>query len=77
MGVFARFRRKSSDVAGETVTTGDAASGAAESAPDTEEVTPAEGGADDGAGAAEGVDIPKQQTADEAADNGAGESART
>ncbi|MFJ9828599.1 hypothetical protein ACIRSU_30160 [Streptomyces sp. NPDC101160] len=83
MGVFALFRRKSKDEpATEAVTdeAPEAAVGTAEEAPEAPEVTevgePAE--AREGADAvAEPVEIPKQQSAVQAADNEpAGESAR-
>lgn len=87
MGVFARLRRKSKRT---TVADGSASSAAgatADGAPETAEAAPDPGAdtvvagngsaTDGGKDAAESVDIPKQQTADEAADNGAGEGART
>ncbi|WP_028814198.1 hypothetical protein [Streptomyces flavidovirens] len=80
MGVFARFSRKSKAVAEGSSEEAQAATLTA----DTPEEAAAEGpesGAEKGTGdseatAAENVDIPKQQSADEAADNEAGESAR-
>ncbi|MFC8831471.1 hypothetical protein ACFT9I_39745 [Streptomyces sp. NPDC057137] len=87
MGVFARLRRKSKRTAEEARpassaagATADGTPGAAEAAPDTGAdtvVAGSESATDGGKDAAESVDIPKQQTADEAADNGAGEGART
>ncbi|MFD5102761.1 hypothetical protein [Streptomyces albidochromogenes] len=80
MGVFARFSRKSKGAAEASTEEAKAATGTADTPEETAAREP-EGGtgkateASD-AGAAENVEIPKQQSADEAADNGAGESAR-
>ncbi|MGW0547959.1 hypothetical protein [Streptomyces altiplanensis] len=76
MGLFARFRRKSKDVV--EASPEEAQAGALTGG--TPEEAAAEGAAEKGAetpGAAEGegVEIPKQQSADEAADNEAGENA--
>ncbi|MGR8007835.1 hypothetical protein [Streptomyces hypolithicus] len=62
MGVFDRFRRKSRDVV---------------EAPAEEAPTSTAQGVEAGASAdAEGAEIPKQQSVEEAADNEAGDSAR-
>ncbi|MDN3292707.1 hypothetical protein QWM81_01325 [Streptomyces ficellus] len=83
MGVFARFRRKGKESAeasdGETAVATpaegqDPADGAA-AEPETSDT--ADAAKTPEAPAAEGVDIPKQQSAEEAADNEAGEGART
>ncbi|HET6861170.1 MAG TPA: hypothetical protein VFH94_29235 [Streptomyces sp.] len=83
MGVFARFRRKSKDVAegaaeetqAATLTADPAAEAEAEGKEVAAEKT-AEASEPAESAAAEGVEIPKQQSVEEAADNGAGESAR-
>ncbi|GAA3376474.1 hypothetical protein GCM10020367_48290 [Streptomyces sannanensis] len=71
MGVFERFRRKSKEAATasteETPTATRTAEPMVQAPPD--DSTPE-------AGTAEGVEIPKQQSAEEAADNEAGEGAR-
>ncbi|MFC8077190.1 hypothetical protein ACFUN8_16870 [Streptomyces sp. NPDC057307] len=87
MGVFARFSRKSKRTTVEDGSASSAAGATAVGAPETAEAAPdpgadtvvtgSESATDGGEDAAESVDIPKQQTADEAADNGAGEGART
>ncbi|MFI6107079.1 hypothetical protein [Streptomyces sp. NPDC051310] len=88
MGVFAWFRRKGKESAAasteETATTPVTADGEAaaeaEAAPGTAPEMSGTTEADETAAApeaaAEGVDIPKQQSAEEAADNEAGEGAR-
>ncbi|MFP3987499.1 hypothetical protein U9R90_08330 [Streptomyces sp. E11-3] len=87
MGVFSRFRRKSKDT--EEASTAEAqaatltvepAAEAAEEAVEASAEAAADGDdvpdTDADAASAEGVEIPKQQSADEAADNEAGEAAR-
>ncbi|MEV0740474.1 hypothetical protein AB0I51_32115 [Streptomyces sp. NPDC050549] len=89
MGVFDRLLRRSK--ATEDASTADTQAGA-ETAEDltaevADEVSETEAGADaqeavettatEAVGAADGVEIPKQQSAEVAADNGAGEGART
>ncbi|XUL91556.1 hypothetical protein ACQ86D_37255 [Streptomyces galilaeus] len=89
MGVFDRLLRRSK--ATEDASTADTQDGA-ETAEDltaeaADEVSETEAGADaqeaaettatEAVGAADGVEIPKQQSAEEAADNEAGEGART
>ncbi|MEU8792083.1 hypothetical protein [Streptomyces sp. NPDC048643] len=83
MGVFARLLRRSK--ATEEASTAEAQAPAgpvgaeAKVAVDAEGSSGSAGGATAGtaeAGTAEDVDIPRQQTADQAADNEAGESAR-
>lgn len=79
MGVFERLRRKSRRTAEEA--TADGSPGAAEATSgtgaDTDTVAGGDHATDGGTSAAsESVDIPKQQTVDEAADNEAGEGAR-
>ncbi|WP_326653034.1 MULTISPECIES: hypothetical protein [unclassified Streptomyces] len=87
MGVFSRFRRKSrttaeastEEAAVSTLTaepSAEADSGSEASKDAVAEVTEAEAGEVAEATAAEGVEIPKQQSAEEAADNEAGEGAR-
>lgn len=80
MGVFARLRRKSKGMAEEAgsaspedVVAADGDPGGAEAAPGG--CASADSVDGDGATVERGVDIPKQQTADEAADNEAGEDA--
>ncbi|GAA2925793.1 hypothetical protein [Streptomyces enissocaesilis] len=81
MGLFSRFRRKSKDVAEaspEEAQAGDLTAGTPEEA--ATEGTQGAAGTEKGAGTpgtaeGESVEIPKQQSADEAADNEAGESA--
>ncbi|GGX59732.1 gliding motility protein [Streptomyces hiroshimensis] len=78
MGVFSRFRRKSSEASTEEAAT---ATLTAESADATEtgaEATEPEESdeAEAEAQAAEGVEIPKQQSAEKAVDSEAGEGAR-
>ncbi|MFJ7207950.1 gliding motility protein [Streptomyces sp. NPDC098789] len=68
MGVFDRFRRKATEPAEEVVE-----SAATEEAEVTDEAPKAE----TETAAPEGVEIPKQQCAEEAADSEAGEGART
>ncbi|GHB15678.1 hypothetical protein [Streptomyces chryseus] len=79
MGVFARFSRKSKGAAEASTEEAKAATGTADTPEETAAEEP-EGGAQKAAEAsdagADNVEIPKQQSADEAADNGAGESAR-
>jgi hypothetical protein len=77
MGVFARFRRRK-ETAEASPQEEAAVTSADESAEDPEQAAEAPDTADTEAEApaAEGVDIPKQQSAGEAADNEAGESAR-
>ncbi|WP_381793535.1 hypothetical protein [Streptomyces niveus] len=87
MGVFARLRRKSRRTAEEVGSASPAAVAtedetptpeASEAVPDTDTVADSgrdRSGGDGGTKAADGVDIPKQQTAG-AADNGVGEGAR-
>ncbi|MFD3539893.1 gliding motility protein [Streptomyces sp. NPDC058662] len=70
MGVFDRFFRRKDEAATEEVA---AEAVTAESAGSGE----AEGGAVAAGGPAEAVEIPKQQSADVAADSEAGEGART
>jgi hypothetical protein len=89
MGVFARFRRRkeSAEVSPQeesAVTSADEAAEGAENAAEGPGATDAadateatdQAGTEPEAAAAEGVEIPKQQRAEEAADNEAGESAR-
>ncbi|WP_128374937.1 hypothetical protein [Streptomyces cavernae] len=91
MGVFARFRRKSKAASGTaekaSVTEAEAVVSTTDIAAATSETEPSgneeRAGDEDGAAAAvkgdasgEGVEIPKQQSAQEAADSGAGEAAR-
>lgn len=87
MGVFERLRRKSRRTTGEARSTSSAAeapadggSRAAEAVSGvdtgTDTVAGGEHATDGGTKASESVDIPRQQTADEAADNEAGEGAR-
>ncbi|WP_434597389.1 hypothetical protein [Streptomyces sp. A5-4] len=84
MGVFARFRRKSKDAAEGAAEEGQAATLTADPAEETEteskevaaEKTAEASEPAEPATAAESVEIPKQQSVEEAADNGAGESAR-
>ncbi|WP_405794003.1 hypothetical protein [Streptomyces sp. NBC_01506] len=85
MGVFARLRRKSKRAEGEAGSASPAAGPVADrtpapEAPEAVRATVADseatGVGNGGTTTAEGVDIPKQQTADEAADNEAGEGAR-
>ncbi|MGW6458886.1 hypothetical protein ACWF94_23700 [Streptomyces sp. NPDC055078] len=79
MGVFARFLRRSQENPAEE-TTGGHQTEAPEDAPAAEAVEAEGAAATDQAGApaeaAEGVEIPRQQSAGEAADSGAGEGAR-
>ncbi|WP_030235351.1 MULTISPECIES: hypothetical protein [unclassified Streptomyces] len=92
MGVFARLLRRSKTTeetpAAEAQAVATKADSEAERAPETGEATPAKAsdGAAESAGPVaeaaeatetESVDIPKQQSTDQAADNEAGESART
>ncbi|MFC0598926.1 gliding motility protein [Streptomyces palmae] len=73
MGVFARFRRRKSDASTEEV----AASTRTEESAVADSDDAVEAAEPDGkAPAGEGVEIPKQPSADEAADSEAGESAR-
>ncbi|WP_330332999.1 gliding motility protein [Streptomyces sp. NBC_00536] len=68
MGVFDRFRRKAAEPAEEVVESAAAVEPeVTDEAPKAETETPAP----------EGVEIPKQQCAEEAADSEAGEGART
>lgn len=83
MGVFARLRRKSRrtvDEAGAAAEGTPALEGAegaeAVADPVAESHGAGEGAGDGGTSAAEGADIPKQQTVEKAADNEAGEGAR-
>ncbi|OEJ24663.1 hypothetical protein AR457_09235 [Streptomyces agglomeratus] len=80
MGVFAWFSRKSKSAVEASTEEAKAATPTAETPGEAAQEEP-EGGAEKGAdafdaAAAENVEIPKQQSSDEAADNGAGESAR-
>ncbi|MFI6057889.1 hypothetical protein [Streptomyces sp. NPDC051286] len=78
MGVFSWFRRSSSGAvetsAEEAAAPRDEASEVAASAPGA---TVDESVTSTGSESSEGVEIPKQQSADEAADNAAGDNART
>ncbi|MGW7265614.1 hypothetical protein [Streptomyces sp. NPDC054842] len=84
MGVFARLLRRSK--AAEEASTAEAEAGTVTAATDAEAPDEAKGrpgtegeaAAEESseAGASDGVDIPKQQSADEAADSEAGEGAR-
>ncbi|MFE5188503.1 hypothetical protein [Streptomyces sp. NPDC056628] len=84
MGVFARIfgRSKVSEEASSSEP--EAGTGAAEpaaepsgpSGAEAEETAPAAAADSEGTGADDGVEIPKQQSADEAADSDAGEGAR-
>ncbi|MEV6651570.1 hypothetical protein [Streptomyces sp. NPDC051219] len=73
MGVFARFRRKS-EPSGDGSMAATPATGSPASAEPAAKAEATEPVATDAA--AEGVDIPKQQSAEEAADSEAGEGAR-
>lgn len=84
MGVFARFRRRSKGDGG-TSAAAEAQGGTLTAAPGAEHVEHTEGAADTAeqakpegragaSAAAEAVEIPKQQSVEEAADSGAGES---
>lgn len=77
MGVFARFRRRK-ETAEASPQEEAAVTSADESAEGEEKAAEASDTADTEpeAATAEGVEIPKQQSAEEAADNEAGESAR-
>ncbi|MEU6545063.1 hypothetical protein [Streptomyces sp. NPDC046859] len=78
MGVFARIfgRSKVSEEASSSEP--EAGSGTAESSgrAEAEAAAPAAAADSDGTGTDDGVEIPKQQSADEAADSDAGEGAR-
>jgi hypothetical protein len=86
MGVFSRFRRKSKTAAEASTEEATAStltadspiecSSEAEASKDAAEVTEAADAEVSETAAAEGVEIPKQQSAEEAADNEAGEGAR-
>ncbi|MFE9123127.1 hypothetical protein [Streptomyces sp. NPDC007172] len=88
MGVFSRFRRKAAEAsteeaAGSTPTAGpeagagsDAAEAPAAEAREVSEGAEESGVAEPAGTAAEGVEIPKQQSAEAAADNEAGEGVR-
>ncbi|TFI23641.1 hypothetical protein E4P36_25605 [Streptomyces sp. 4R-3d] len=87
MGVFERLRRKSRRTAGEARSTSSAADAPADGGPraaeavsrvdtGTDTVAGGDHATDGGTEASESVDIPRQQTVDEAADNEAGEGAR-
>lgn len=80
MGVFSRFRRKSSSTSTEEAATDTLTAESADAAETAEvksEEEAAEAKAEDTVDeAAEGVDIPKQQSAEKAADSEAGEGAR-
>jgi hypothetical protein len=84
MGVFAWFRRKDKESAAASteetatapVTAEGEAAAEAEAAPGTAPEMSGTTEADGTEAAAEGVDIPKQQSAEEAADNEAGDGAR-
>ncbi|MGP4000801.1 gliding motility protein [Streptomyces sp. 8N706] len=67
MGVFARFRRRSSTASTEEATAATQTKGSAEAAVDASGET---------SKSSDGVEIPKQQSAEEAADSEAGEGAR-
>ncbi|MBH5337343.1 hypothetical protein IHE55_22315 [Streptomyces pactum] len=75
MGVFSRFRRRKAEASTEEAATvaqkDDSAAAAVDSEP-----APADRADAEPAPASEGVGIPKQQGADEAADNETGEDAR-
>ncbi|MFJ3170694.1 hypothetical protein ACIPJK_07900 [Streptomyces roseus] len=78
MGVFSRFRRKAAEAgtdeaAAATLTTESGEAVADDTAQTAVEAAPAES---EGA-APEGVDIPKQQSVEQAADSETGEGART
>ncbi|MFD5234440.1 hypothetical protein ACFWJ5_39205 [Streptomyces qaidamensis] len=89
MGVFARLLRRSKATA--ETPAAEAQTGTAKAGPEEEAVEATEAKGTDGAGEAaeqageaaaevtvsEGVDIPKQQSTEKAADNEAGEGART
>ncbi|MGW3660650.1 gliding motility protein [Streptomyces sp. NPDC005151] len=68
MGVFSWFRRSSSEAVETSAEV--AASASSEATVDTSVTST-------GSESSEGVEIPKQQSADEAADNEAGDNART
>ncbi|MER5730436.1 gliding motility protein [Streptomyces sp. NPDC002138] len=72
MGVFDRFRRKAAEAPAEVAAEGAESTAAAEA-----EVTDEAPKAETESAAPEGVEIPKQQCAEEAADSEAGEGART
>ncbi|GAA1373441.1 hypothetical protein [Streptomyces beijiangensis] len=76
MGVFARFSRKSKAAAEESTADTTVATLTAEPEAEGEAEAAEEAGATEVA-VAEGIEIPKQQSAAAAADNEAGEGART
>ncbi|WP_327133835.1 hypothetical protein OG311_27595 [Streptomyces sp. NBC_01343] len=79
MGVFSRFRRKAAEASTEEAATA-ALTTESEDAVDGNEAETAAGAASAAgseSAAPEGVEIPKQQSAEKAADSEAGEGART
>ncbi|GHE52005.1 hypothetical protein CP980_08665 [Streptomyces vinaceus] len=82
MGVFSRFRRKAAEASTEeaaaaTLTTESEAAVAESTAETAAEAGSAEAEAEAAGTAPEGVEIPKQQSAEKAADSETGEGART
>ncbi|QLE74302.1 hypothetical protein FGW37_24325 [Streptomyces rectiverticillatus] len=79
MGVFSRFRRKRDEASTEEAATATLTAESADDAAETKaEAAESEtsGEAEAEASAAEGVEIPKQQSAEKAVDSEAGEGAR-